>query len=244
MKALAQNALDAAVRRGISYADVRVVEDRDRHVSTKNGKAGDVSISSSLGLGVRVLDKGCWGFAATDDLSADGLEEAAALAVEIARASAIAKKQDVTLAPEDRYIADWVAPCRIDPFSIPVDQNLALLLAIDAELRRQPGITLAEASMSFSRTRQVFASSIGSLIDQTRCVTGAGFTALCYKDNEIQKRSYPNSFGGQHQLKGYELVQELALLAHAPLVAEQAVSLHSAHQCPEGRFDLIVDGAQ
>src|SRR5229473_2063501 len=149
MKALARNALDAAVRRGISYADVRVVEDRERHVSTKNGKAGDVSISTSLGLGVRVLDKGCWGFAATDDLTTDGLEAAAALAVEIARASSIAKKHDVTLAPVDRYIADWVSPCRIDPFSIPVDQNLALLLAIDKELRRNSGVTLAEASMNF-----------------------------------------------------------------------------------------------
>jgi TldD protein len=244
MKSLAQNALDAATRRGISYADVRVVEDRDRHVSTKNGKAGDVSISSSLGLGIRVLDRGCWGFAATDDLTPDGLEAAAALAVEIARASSIAKKHDIELAPEDRHVADWVAPCRIDPFSISVDQNLALLLAIDGELRRQPGITMAEASMSFSRTRQVFASSIGSLIDQTRCVTGAGFSALCYKDNEIQKRSYPNSFGGQHQLKGYELVEELNLLENAPRIAEQAVALHSADQCPEGTFDLVLDSSQ
>jgi TldD protein len=244
MKALAQNALDAAVRRGISYADVRVVEDRERHVSTKNGKAGDVSISSSLGLGVRVLDKGCWGFAATDDLTPEGIEAAAALAVEIARASAIAKKHDIELAPEDRYVADWVAPCRIDPFSVSVDQNLALLLAIDEELRRQPGVTLAEASMSFSRTRQVFASSVGSIIDQTRCVTGAGFAALSYKDNEIQKRSYPNSFGGQHQLKGYELVEELDLLKHAPRIAEEAVALHSADQCPEGAFDLILDSSQ
>src|SRR6185436_9732566 len=66
MKTLAQNALDAAVRRGVSYADVRVIEEQDRHVGVKNGKAGDVSSSTSLGLGVRVLDQGCWGFAATD----------------------------------------------------------------------------------------------------------------------------------------------------------------------------------
>jgi TldD protein len=244
MKTLAQNALDAAVRRGVSYADVRVIEDQDRHVSTKNGKAGDVSSSTSLGLGVRVLDKGCWGFAATDDLTPEGLETAAALAVEIARASALAKKHDVTLAPVDRYIADWVSPCRIDPFSISVDQNLALLLAIDQELRRHPGVTLAEASMSFSRSRQVFASSIGSLIDQTRYVTGAGFVALSFKGDEIQKRSYPNSFGGQHQLKGYELVEELNLLEHAPRIAEEAVALHSADQCPEGAFDLILDSSQ
>jgi TldD protein len=244
MKTLAQNALDAAVRRGVEYADVRVIEEQDRHVGTKNGKAGDVSSSTSLGLGVRVLDKGCWGFAATDDLTPEGLEAAAALAVEIARASSMAKKHDVMLAPVDRYVADWVAPCRIDPFSISVDQNLALLLAVDQELRRHPGVTLAEASMTFTRSRQVFASSIGSLIDQTRHVTGAGFVAMSYKNNEIQKRSYPNSFGGQHQLKGYELVEELNLLGHAPRIAEEAVALHAADQCPEGSFDLILDSSQ
>src|ERR1700704_79076 len=116
MKDLARNALDAAVRRHVSYADVRVIDEQDRHVSTKNGKAGEVSTSTSLGLGIRVLDNGCWGFAATDDLPPDGLESAAALAVEIARASAIAKQHDITLAPETKYVADWISPCRIDPF--------------------------------------------------------------------------------------------------------------------------------
>ena len=82
------------------------------------------------------------------------------------------------------------------------------------------------------------------MIDQTRCLSGAGFSALCYKDGEIQKRSFPNSFGGQFQLKGYELVDELRLLENAPRIAEEAVALHAADQCPEGEFDLILDSAQ
>ena len=86
--------------------------------------------------------------------------------------------------------------------------------------------------MNFHRARQVFVSSLGSVIDQTRTFSGAGFEALSFREDEIQKRSYPNSFGGQHQLKGYELVQELALLDHAPAVAEQAVALHSAAAMP------------
>src|SRR5437763_15873236 len=98
--------------------------------------------------------------------------------------------------------------------------------------------------MHFERRRQVFASTLGSIIDQTRYLSGAGFSALCYKDGEIQKRSYPNSFGGQYQLKGYELVDELRLLENAPRIAEQAVALHSAPQCPEGEFNLIVDSWQ
>jgi TldD protein len=244
MKDVALLALEHAAIRGVEYADVRAVETREREVTTKNGKAGHVSSSESVGVGIRVLAHGCWGFAATDDLSRDGIARAASLAVEIARAGTAAKKQDVALAPEEAHEAVWVSPCRIDPFSISVERNLGELLAVDAELRRDPAITLAEASMTFTRERQVFASTIGSLIDQTRVTSGAGFAATCYKNDDIQKRSYPNSFGGQYQLKGYELVEELDLRAHAPRIAEEAIALHAADQCPEGEFDLILDSSQ
>ena len=105
-----------------------------------------------------------------------------------------------------------------DPFSVSVEEQLALMLAIDTELRRNSGVTLAQTSMMFHRERQVFVSSLGSVIEQTRTASGAGFDAHCFRGEEIQKRSYPNSFGGQHQLKGYELIHELALLDHAPRV--------------------------
>ena len=244
MKQLALEALDSAVRTGVTYADVRLVEGQERDLSTKNGKPSQVSSSESAGLGIRVLADGCWGFAATDDLSKAGVESVAALAVEIARSSALAKKHDVILAPEEKYEATWISPCKIDPFGVSVEEQLTLLLRIDQELRRTSGVTLAQTCMTFHRERQIFASSLGSLIDQTRTTSGAGFEAHSFRGDEIQKRSYPNSFGGQHQLKGYELIHELALFDHAGRVAEEAVALHSAAQCPEGRFDLIVDGSQ
>jgi len=244
MKDLALAALDSVARRGVTYADVRAIETRDREISTKNGKAGHVSSSESMGVGIRVLAFGCWGFAATDDLTAEGLELASSLALDIARAGTAAHKNDVQLAPEGKHEATWVSAFRIDPFTISIDRQLAVLLAVDAELRRQKGVSMAEASMTFERRRQVFASTLGSLIDQTRYTAGAGFSALSYKDGEIMRRSYPNSFGGQYQLKGYELVEELKLLENAPRIAEEAVALHSADQCPEGEFDLILDSSQ
>jgi TldD protein len=244
MQSFAVEALDSVIRRGVSYADVRVVDTRSRDISVKNAKIARMSSAVSLGLGVRVLANGCWGFAATDDLSHEGIEKAAALALEIARSGALAKKQDIELAPEEKYEEVWVSAFQIDPFSISVDRNLELLTRVERQLRRNPGVTMAEASMNFRQTRQVFASSLGSMIDQTRYVSGAGMVALSYLDGEIQTRSYPNSFGGQHQLKGYELVDELQLLENADRVAEEAVALHSADQCPEGEFDLILDSSQ
>jgi TldD protein len=244
MKRTAQLALDAAARRGAGYADVRVVESRDRSLGTKNGKVAHLSTAESLGAGVRVLLEGCWGFAATDDLSPEGVESAAALAVDIARAGAAARGNPVTLAPEERHEAVWTSPCRVDPFEVAVERQLDLLLAVDAELRRVAGVTMSETGMSFTRERQLFASTEGSWIDQTRTISGAGLAALAFRDDDIQKRSYPNSFGGQYQLKGYELVEELKLLEHAPRVAEEAVAPHSAAQCPEGVFDVILDSSQ
>jgi predicted Zn-dependent protease len=40
MKDLALRALDAVARRGVTYADVRAVDSRQRDISTRNGKTG------------------------------------------------------------------------------------------------------------------------------------------------------------------------------------------------------------
>ena len=92
MKEFATWALDTAVARGATYAEVRVLDTRQRYLSTKNGQTSQVRESQSLGLGIRVIAEGGWGFASTDTLTHADVDRAAALAVEIARASALTKK--------------------------------------------------------------------------------------------------------------------------------------------------------
>src|SRR5215469_9327104 len=209
MKHIANWALDAAKVRGASYADVRVIAQRGRALGTKNGKVGSASDSESVGMNVRVVADGAWGFAASSELGRGVVEATAMRAVEIARASARVKKGDVQLAPETPAVAEWSTPYKIDPFTVSVEQNIELLMKIDAELRSVSGTTLAEANLNFNREEQWFASSEGADIHQTKLSTGAGYAAYAFAGNEIQKRSYPNSFGGQWQNKGYELVEEL-----------------------------------
>src|SRR5688572_3904478 len=134
MRDLAVRALDAAARRGVTYADVRAEHARERHISTKNGRPANVNSHDTEGVGIRVLVDGCWGFAATDNLTTAGLEAAATLAIDIARSGTLARKNGVVLAPEDAYQATWVSPCKIDPFGISVQQVLQDLIAVDSEL--------------------------------------------------------------------------------------------------------------
>src|SRR5215470_626940 len=244
MRQIGEWALDVAAGRGASYADARVVDERSRSLATKNGKIGHASDSESQGMGVRVIADGAWGFAASKELSRDAVEETAARALAIAKASAQVKHEEIRLASERAVVAEWSTPIEIDPFTTSVDENLDLLLKIDAELRAVPGITLAETSMNFRREESWFASSEGASIHQTKYSTGAGYAAHSFAGTDIMKRSYPNSFGGQWQNKGYELIDELKLTESARRVAEEAVALHKADQCPEGVFTIILDSSQ
>jgi TldD protein len=244
MKQIANWALNLATMRGASYSDVRIVSQRSRALTTKNGKVSCASDAESVGVSVRVLADGAWGFAASENLDRSSVEATAARAVEIARASAQVKQHDVRLAAEKPVAAEWTTPHTIDPFSISVEQNIALLLKVDTELRAVAGVTLAETNLNFNREEQWFLSSEGSDIHQTKYSAGAGYTAYAFAGNEIQKRSYPNSFGGQWQNKGYELIEELKLVENARRIAEEAVALHHAEQCPEGTFDIILDSSQ
>jgi TldD protein len=244
MKDLASWALNTATQRGATYADVRIASDRGRALATKNGKIANASDSQSLGMSVRVIMDGAWGFASSAELARPSVEATAARAVEIAKASAQVKQSDVALVPEKAVTAEWTTPHKIDPFSISIEQNLALLMKIDAELRSVPGVTLAEANMNFRREEQWFFSTEGADIHQTKVTTGAGYVAYAFAGTEIQKRSYPTSFGGQWQNKGYELIDELKLVENARRIGEEAVALHKADQCPEGTFDIILESSQ
>jgi TldD protein len=241
---LSAHALDTARVRGASYADVRVMHLRQRDLTTKNGQVGTLAQSESIGLGIRVLASGAWGFASTDRLTRTGVSACAAQAVSIAKASALAKRKEVVMAPEKAYVDSWQSPFRKDPFEIPLESQIALLLAADAEMRRVKGVTLTETDMQFRKIDSWFASSIGSRIHQRKMITGCGIAATAFQGEEIQKRSYPNSFGGQHSLQGYELVESVDLVGHAARVGEEAVALHSAAQCPQINGTLILGGSQ
>src|SRR3954471_5104613 len=244
MKDIAQLALDTAIQRGATYADARIVDERNRALTTKNGKVGGAYDSESLGIGVRVIANGAWGFAAVDDLSREAVQAAAAKAVEIAKASARVKSQELRIAPEKPAIAEWSSPCEIDPFTTSIEENIELLLAIDRELASVQGVTLAEGNLNFRRYDQWFYSSEGAEIHQLRHMTGAGYAAYSFEGTEIQKRSYPNSFGGQWQNKGYELIEELKLVENARRIGEEAVALLKADKCPEGNFNVVLESAQ
>jgi TldD protein len=74
-------------------------------------------------------------------------------------------------------------------------------------------------------------------------VAGAEMAATALGESETQRRSYPQSFG-QFETGGYEVIRRFDLAGNAGRVAEEAVALLTAPECPSGTIDLVLESSQ
>jgi TldD protein len=237
---LSQRALDTAVQRGATYADVRVVRRAEESISVKSGRIEAVAFGESEGFGVRVLVDGAWGFAASSELTTTEADRVAGDAVRIARASATTLRRPVVLDDRPPAHGSYRTPYEVDPFGVPVEEKVADLMAAEAAMSRTPGIAFAEASYSAQREWKSFAASDGSETDQEITHVVANIEANAVSGDELQRRSYADS----GQAAGYEWVRGLDLVGNAERIAPEAVALLSAPQCPPGRRTIILDPSQ
>ena len=245
MKKLVDLALQNLKIKKADYGDIRIVEETNESISTRSGVVENLTTSTSLGFGIRVLWRGAWGFAASGKLTKEIIEQTVLKAIKVAQASAAVPGPKVKLAPVEIVKGGrYRTPYQTDPFQVSLPQKIKLLVAADQKMMAINKIQVAHSFLRAFRVKKTFASTEGSYIQQEITETGAGIQALATNGNEVQNRSYPNSFRGLFQTRGWELVEEVDLVGNALRVAEEAVALLTAKQCPVGESDLILDGSQ
>jgi TldD protein len=245
LKDLMSRALDLARLRGAQYADIRVVNTRAENISVKDGIVDTLDFSESIGFGVRVLVGGAWGFASSRELTGEEIDRVTGLALQIAHASAMVSGEKVGLGPAVTSQGVYITPVQIDPFSVSLEDKLAVLMAADAEMAKEPGVKVRDSNLTAIREQKWFANTEGASTEQTIIETGGGIQATAVGDGEIQVRSYPNSFGRQQVTAGWEALLGWDLIGNARRVASEAVALLTADPCPSNlTTTLILGGAQ
>jgi TldD protein len=229
---------------GLRYADIRYTETDNQHVRVRNGEVETLSSTVDRAVGVRVLVGDGWGFAASSDISEASIMKTAARALEVAAASNIASTQRVVLSDVAPHVGSWSSRFEIDPWSIPLQKKIDHLLAATEPMRGDVRIHQVSGDISCYRQRKLFASTAGSFIDQTTTEMGGGIEAIAIDGDELQRRTYPNPFGGDFQAEGWEFIERLDLAAKGLQVRDEALALLAAPKAPAGRFDLIVGSAQ
>jgi len=228
----------------VAYGDARYVYTTRQSISVKDQMVEAISQNDDMGVGIRVVVDGCWGFASTSILAEDDLIKAANLAIKIAKASALTKREEVNLAGVEPFIDKYATGYKEDPFVVPIDEKLKLLFEITKILRANKTVQLAHANLDFYRIKKIFASTEGALIEQDTMESGGGYEATAVGGGEAQKRSYPNSHRGDYACAGYEFIRHMGLVENAERVAEEASILVKAKDCPAGETTVIITGSQ
>ncbi|MEO7361234.1 MAG: TldD/PmbA family protein [Gemmatimonadaceae bacterium] len=242
---LAMLAIDAAKAAGASYADARISRNNVRNISTREMRVLGLGDNETFGIGIRVLVGGSWGFAATSELTRDEVARTAKVAVAQARANRVAQRKPVTLAPVTATPnGTWRSNVRIDPFDVPIEEQVALLLqANEAALKvLKPGgqgTGFVNSGMFFLREEKSLATTDGTWVVQTvfRAQPSMTCQAVDTKTGDFQSRE---STDIQPMGRGYEHVLDGKLVENAPRWAEEAKEKLKAKAVEVGRYDLVL----
>lgn len=238
-KELATLAIDLIKQAGCEYGDIRICNYRQQRLSASDRSLSRLSDNVSSGFGIRVLLDGAWGFVASHRLIPEEISRIVHLAVETAKGSRLTQQEPVKLVPVKAYQDKYVTPIAIDPFTVPIQEKAELLLNINEQFLAygEQGIKKAYSFLSFTQTDKLFASTVGSVIEQTiyRSYPGMGCTAIA--NGDAKSRNYerpPLNIG-------YEHIDTADLLGNIERVAHEAIEKVNAPELDtEGNTTLIL----
>ena len=186
LQAVAAAALQAARDAGASYADVRFGRYRRQTVGTRERQVTGVNDSESFGVGIRALVDGAWGFASSNVVTTDEVAKTAREAAHTARAAKRAQRRPVVLAPVKPVKGTWTTPIKTDPFTIAIEEKVALLLAANEAALKVKGVRFASTSVASLREEKTLATSDGTYVTQTLYRIAPSFTATAIGEGDFQ----------------------------------------------------------
>jgi TldD protein len=197
-----------------------------------------ISDGDSFGFGVRVIADGAWGFAASPVVTPAEIARITAEAVTVARANASIKSKPVVLAPTKAYRDRWTSAFQRNPFDVPLGEKLALLTDVAREIKKQPKVFMATATLGFRSEDKYFASSEGSSIQQLIVQTNGMLNANAV---DIAKRLSKNrGYIPTPLTTGYEFVARMNLKENAQRIREEVVEHLMAPPVTPGKKDLVL----
>ncbi|WP_426670861.1 TldD/PmbA family protein [Mucilaginibacter sp. McL0603] len=227
-KELADVALNTAKAKGATYADIRIGRYLNQFVITRENKVLNVVNTESFGVGIRVLANGCWGFAASNVVTKEGVAKTAERAVAVAKANAKIGGTPVELAPQKGYgEVSWKTPIEKSAFEVPIKEKVDLLLNANA-IAMQGGANFVNSTLFAVNEQKYFASTDGSYIDQDihRISPGFNVTKIDSAAGGFETRRSLSSPVGM----GYEYL--------TPLDSEKVAGITTRYK---KRYDILED---
>jgi TldD protein len=229
-------ALEAAKKAGATYADARIVRRRTERIATREDHVVSVAAGETYGIGVRVIADGAWGFASSPVVTGPSAEEVAKKAVAIARAARPALKRPVELVPARVEKGKWATRMELDPFEVPLADKAEWLLALWPLVKNVPLVKFASGSIETHGEHKIFASSEGTLVEQTQTRIWPAFSVTAVDAGQFESVAAEIP----PMQAGWEYVTRSGLEKNARKIAEDAVKKLKSPSVTPGKRDLIL----
>ena len=256
-KALADVALNTAKSLGATYADARIGRYLNQFVFTRENKVQNTVNTESFGIGIRVIANGTWGFASTNEVSADGIKKAAELAVAVAKANSKIQTEEIKLAPVQGHgEISWKTPIEKNAMEVPISEKVELLLETNARAMEN-GANYINSIIFSVNEQKYFASTEGSYIDQDIHRIWPVFTVTAIdkasgKFKSRQSLGAPMGMGYEYlipdkseEIKGADDVMlyryRYNMIEDAIAAAKQAKEMLTAPSIEPGKYDLVLE---
>lgn len=228
---------------GASHADLRIHAITTELVQLRDGELETAVVNREVGLAVRVIVDGTWGFASHAELSADVAADTARRAVRVATTLAPLNAERIELAPEPVYSdAEWVSDYRIDPFAVASMDKLAVLGEHSGRLLAADGVDHVSAGVDAVKEQTFYADTFGSSITQQRVRVLPMLEAVTVDAAagtfETMRSLCPPSARGWEVLAGDDVWSWSDELVEIPALLAEKVKAPSV---TAGPTDLVID---
>ena len=227
----------AALSTGAEFFSLRYVRQSRQHLSVRKNVAEPPSMSLDEGVMVTVRVNGVETYAATPDLSVQGLQAALSRAERQARALKPYALLDLRAQPVAEGCFDYTSPDIERPFAA-LSDCYALLSTESAAVPAHERLVSWQVSLGLSEVEQIYLNSAGAEIRQAWRFVYPGLSVTAYDGRDTQSRSLGRENFGQQG--GTDVIQRCGLQGSAPRVADQALQLLAAPNTPQGPRDLLL----
>ena len=242
LRQLADAALSAATAAGSSYADFRFERLVTADLTIKDTTVQSATNAVTTGYAVRVIVDGTWGFAASVVPTTDEAARTARQAVAVARAIAGVVAERVERADEPVYRdLTWVSSYRVDPFAVPQQDKIALLLDRSERLLAADGVAHTSAGLYQVKENKFYADTAGTITTQQRVRLQPALTATAVDSSTgsfetMSSLTPPVGRGYEYLTDGtWDFDTEIATMG------EQLTEKIKAPTITPGRYDLVID---
>ena len=226
----------------VDFWTLRLTSERSETIQVRQGVMQPVFNQLARGALLTVVKGDGCGYAATSDLSRSGLKQAASRALEWAQQSSVSGLLTANDYPRPEARAGYETPVIRRWQAMPLDEKVALLQDANKALKIHASIVDWQAYLGYRCADILLTSSAGAHIEQRFHYINPGLRAVANQGSLTQYRTG----GGSNSTRqgGLEQLDSLDFPQAATSLAEEAVALLSADECPQGTMDVVLAPGQ